>query len=191
MAALALSACGSSTKPEASGSPSPSATATPTPTVDARPTPASSKGPARNIPKPVLPEAAKKNTEAGFKAFTQYWFDTVTYALETGDSQPLKKISKPDCKICNGYIDRAAKISAGAGWEIAPQWTLRGFVANMKLDPLGQAAAHFLLEESASTRFDKDGKVLKSYKASSSEDPRVIYAVFDGSGWRTAQAGNA
>ncbi|WP_229232072.1 DUF6318 family protein [Sinomonas cyclohexanicum] len=189
---LGLTACGSgSAGPDAQGAASASASGTPTPTVDSRPTPASSTGPARNLPKPELPAAARENTEAGFRAFTQYWFDTITYALETGDTEPLKAASKPDCKICNGYLDRAVKVSSGEGWESGPRWRVQDFRSTLKLDPLGQAIGYFLLDESASTRFGKAGEVLKSYEASSSTDPRAIYAIHGPSGWMTTQAGNA
>src|SRR5437899_770958 len=83
LALLLLSACGSS--PGTGAAPSVTASPSPPPSVDSRPTPASSKGPARNVPKPELPEAAKQNTKEGFAAFTQYWFDTIAYSLETAD----------------------------------------------------------------------------------------------------------
>ncbi|MDQ4489089.1 DUF6318 family protein [Sinomonas sp. ASV486] len=193
-AALGLTACGGNA--DAGASPSASGAAgtssgTPTPAVDTRPTPASSTGPARNLPKPEMPAAARENTKAGFEAFTQYWFDTVTYALETGDAEPLRAISKPDCKICNGYLVRATNVSTGDGWESAPRWAVRDFTSTLKLDPLGQAVGYFIMDESASTRFGKTGEVLKTYEQTSGNEPRAIYAIHDGIGWKTAQAGNA
>jgi hypothetical protein len=193
--ALALSACSGGADAESpvspTGSASASATATPTPTADPRPTPASSTGPARNLPKPELPAAAKENTKAGFEAFTQYWFDTVTYALETGDTGPLKAISKPDCKICNGYIARADKVAGGNGWNIGPRWTVKGFSTTLKLDPLGQAMGYFLIDESAATQYSRNGAVAKSQQSLSDDAPKAIYAIYANGKWLTAQAGNA
>ncbi|AMM32020.1 hypothetical protein SA2016_1340 [Sinomonas atrocyanea] len=193
--ALALSGCSGGADAESQGpptaSPSASATATPTPSVDSRPTPASSTGPARNLPKPEMPAAAKENTKAGFEAFTQYWFDAVTYALETGDTAPLKAISKPDCKICNGYIARADRVAGGNGWNVGPRWTVKGFSSTLKLDPLGQALGYFLIDESAATQYSRDGSVAKSQQALSDDAPKAIYAIYANGKWLTTQAGNA
>jgi hypothetical protein len=104
---LALNACAVESPASSSA---PSATADAPPTPDPRPTPASSKGPARNLPRPVLPESAKQNTKEGFEAFTQYWFDTIRYARETGDVTPLKEASQKSCKMCQFQIDKASQI---------------------------------------------------------------------------------
>lgn len=187
---LGLTACGAGTSgPEAQGTPSAGASGTPAP--DARPTPASSTGPARNLPKPELPAAAKENTEAGFKAFTQYWFDTVTYALETGDTGPLKAVSKADCKICNGYLRRADQVATGNGWNIGPRWTVEDFTSTLKLDPLGQAVGYFLIRESAASKYASNGSMTESQAPISDDEPKAIYAVHDGHRWVTSQAGNA
>jgi hypothetical protein len=193
--ALALSACSGGADAESQGPPtgpaSASSTATPTPTADSRPTPASSTGPARNLPRPQLPAAAKENTKAGFEAFTQYWFDTVTYALETGDTGPLRAVSKPDCKICNGFAEEAQKSNSDGKWTVPTKWTVRSFHSDLKLDPLGQARGLFLADETASTDFHADGSVATARPAQRDETARDIYAIHDGKGWRVSQAGTA
>lgn len=193
--ALALSACGGKVDVQAQDSPTASAsatsTATPTPTVDPRPTPASSTGPARNLPKPELPAAAKENTKAGFEAFTQYWFDTVTYALETGDTAPLKAVSKPDCKICNSYIGRSERVANRQGWNVGPRWVVSGFYSDLKLDPLGQAVGYFTLDESSSRQFDETGTPTKALDGGRAEGAKVLYAKYSDGKWTTSEAGRA
>lgn len=193
--ALALSACSGRADTESqvspTGSASASATAPPTPTADPRPTPASSTGPARNLPKPELPAAAKENTKAGFEAFTQYWFDTVTYALETGDTGPLKAISKPDCKMCASYIDSGKTAKANGGWRVGPKWTISDFVTDMKLDPLGQTVAYFSMAESASQVVGSDRKVSKSRPGGKLKNAQALYAKFENGAWLTSEAGTA
>ena len=49
-----------------------SATATPTPTPVYKP--ADAKGRAQNVPVPVKPALADKNSKEGVEAFTKYWF---------------------------------------------------------------------------------------------------------------------
>lgn len=193
-AALGLTACGGNA--DAGASPSASGAAgtssgTPTPAVDPRPTPASFAGPARNLPKPELPAAAKENTEAGFAAFTQYWFDTITYGLETGDTAPLKAISKSDCKICNGYVARADRVSAGDGWNVGPRWTVKGFTSDLKLDPLNQAVGYFLIDETSSFQFTNQGSASKSRGKANDNGAKAIYGIHDGTRWITSEAGSA
>jgi hypothetical protein len=189
--ALALSACGGSTQPNASGTPSATETPSPTPTVDTRPTPASSTGPARNILKPELPESAKQNTGEGFEAFTQYWFDTITYALETGDTAPLKAASTEECKMCNSFIDEASKDFSEGSWNVGPKWQVVSFQPHMALDPLGQVVGYFQLEESPSAKYTKDGTPVLNGEGRPAQGAEAIYAKFEGGQWLVSEAGGA
>lgn len=189
---LGLTACGSGLGgPGAQGAASASASGTPTPTVDSRPTPASSTGPARNLPKPELPAAARENTEAGFRAFTQYWFDTVTYALETGDTAPLKAISLDSCKMCASYISSASTARSDGGWRVGPRWTLVDFSSDMKLDPMGQAVGYFSMKESQSHVISADGSVGKSRAGGMVDGAQSMYAKFENGAWLASEAGMA
>jgi hypothetical protein len=180
---LVLVACGPAASPEPSSS-------TP-PAQDLRPTQASSLGPARNLPKPVLPEAARQNTKEGFEAFTQYWFDTITYGLETGDSEPLREVSLPDCKMCNGYIADAGQVARGERRHVGPRWTVSSFEPNMILDPNRNAIAYFFLHESPSQEYGLKGELLKNRAPAPDPDPKVIHATFKDGHWFAADAGQA
>ncbi|MBX7445753.1 MULTISPECIES: DUF6318 family protein [unclassified Arthrobacter] len=83
----------------------PSASATPTPTPSAAYKPADASGPAQNVPVPVLPEVAKTETKEGAEAFTKYWYETLSYAYETGNSRKLENVSGPGCVFCKGLKD--------------------------------------------------------------------------------------
>ncbi|WP_420821093.1 DUF6318 family protein [Sinomonas gamaensis] len=181
---LPLNACAVESPASSSA---PSATADAPPTPDPRPTPASSKGPARNLPRPVLPESAKQNTKEGFEAFTQYWFDTITYALETGDSAPLKESSLPDCKICNDYIERSASLKTSGSWAVGPIWKTEDIQVDMRADSRGQISAYFFLIEADSVEYSTDGSVRKTTPRSSSEDPFSVRAIHQDLGWRIAE----
>ena len=191
---LALSGCGGPGQAAPSlsaGAASAANTSSPPPSPDPRPTPASSTGPARNLPKPVLPEVAKQNTKEGFEAFTQYWFDTITYGLETGDSSPLREASLPDCKMCNGYIADAEKVARGEGWYVGPRWKISSFDANMILDPYRRAMAYFFLEESPSQDYGASGDLVENRAPTPDRDPKVIHATFKEGLWLAAEAGQA
>ena len=90
----------SSSSPEApSPSPSPSAVYKP----------ASAEGPAENVPLPVMPEEAKVESKEGLIAFARHWYDLANYGYETGDVEPLKAISGPDCTACSGLYSSIGK----------------------------------------------------------------------------------
>jgi hypothetical protein len=66
---------------------------------------------------PPLPPEATEQTPEGAVAFTQWWFDTLNYATETGDTESLRAASDPDCSTCNNYISEIEG-AYGAGGSI-------------------------------------------------------------------------
>lgn len=122
-AALMLAGCagpapGPAASPESTQSAAASASPSPTPTLTAAPAykPASASGPAQNVPVPVLPAVAKTKTKEGLEAFARYWFAVLSYAYETGDVEPLKAVSGPECAFCNGLVKNVSNAWAGEKW---------------------------------------------------------------------------
>lgn len=72
-----------------------------TPTESATPEPATSTSAAKNIPAPEMPDAMKKNDQAGLEAALEYWWETEHYLKATGDPEPMKQVSMEDCVLCN------------------------------------------------------------------------------------------
>ncbi len=116
-AALLMSGCGGD-KP--SGEPS----GTPT-TASLSPTPTAT-GPVA----PVLPEAAKVNDDAGAKAFVEYWFAAVTYAMQTGDTKPFMAVSTDECAICANLEREIAGVYGAGGRYDGADWRLSRGLAN-------------------------------------------------------------
>ncbi|WP_336853953.1 DUF6318 family protein [Sinomonas albida] len=189
---VTLSACSSVPADAAqSEAPSPASPASSPSAPDPRPTAASSNGPARNAPKPELPESAKTNTKEGFAAFTQYWFDTITYALATNNPDAIRAVSKPDCGVCNVYVAEAQAAKDANGWADGPSWTVHEFTTNMSRDHLDRTLGWFLLDESASVKYDSSGNVLRARKGGNDGNPKEIYGVYQDGRWFTAQAGQS
>ncbi|MFJ6077228.1 DUF6318 family protein [Pseudarthrobacter sp. NPDC092419] len=122
-AALLLGGCaGAAPEPAASPDTTQSGTTSvsvsPTATATAMPAykPASAKGPAQNVPLPVLPAVAKTETKEGLEAFTKYWFAVLSYAYETGDVELLKGVSGPDCAFCNGLVKNVSNAWKDDKW---------------------------------------------------------------------------
>ncbi|MET3349961.1 UNVERIFIED_ORG: hypothetical protein ABID57_001640 [Arthrobacter sp. UYEF1] len=126
VSALLLTGCNPGGDPNSggtsSGAPTASSTASPSPTPTATPVyvPASASGRAQNVPVPVLPEVAKKETKEGLEAFARHWYATLTYAYETGDMKPLESISRPTCVSC------ARVKEVVEGWHSGGQWIAGG-----------------------------------------------------------------
>lgn len=107
---MVLSACtpappgpGATTPPGNTSSTTGATTPVPTmapPTIVPVYKPATAKGPAQNVPVPVLPSKAKEFSKEGLIAFTEYWYQTLGYAFETGDPSPMMTISDPGCLTC-------------------------------------------------------------------------------------------
>lgn len=84
------------------------ATATAAPSDAPQPVykPATDQGPAENVPIPVMPALAKEFSKEGLIAFTEYWYQTLGYAFETGNPEPMMAVSDPECKTC-GAMQKA------------------------------------------------------------------------------------
>ena len=127
---LALTGCTADDDPpettagpaSASTSPAPGATTAATAKTTAAPIykPATDLGPAQNVPVPVLPEKAKEFSEEGLIAFTEYWYQTLGYAFETGDPAPMMAITGPSCATCE-----AIRVAVGP-WHSDGRWIVGG-----------------------------------------------------------------
>ena len=65
--------------------------------------------------KPELPEAAKENTERGAELTAEYVIETLTYAWNTGDTQPFADITETGAKFHDSTIDSINAFYAN-GW---------------------------------------------------------------------------
>lgn len=142
-----------SATPSATAKPSatPSVTATPSATPSPTPTPteddkdysgvakidqydysvgkyeeATADHPARNVPLPVMPEAMKKDSAAGFAAALGFFSATVDYLIRTGDTQYLKMVSTDESTLTElqKYADRTKEGEANKTWYLEPNTTL-------------------------------------------------------------------
>ncbi|MCC3269948.1 DUF6318 family protein [Arthrobacter gengyunqii] len=95
----------SSSSASATNSSGPIESATPStaPAPAAAYKPATAEGPAENVPLPIMPELAKRESKEGLIAFGAYWFSLLNYGYETGDASPVKALSTPECQLCELY----------------------------------------------------------------------------------------
>lgn len=123
---LALSGCSNGDAPPGeptSGAPSsasPSASVTPSASPSPKPKPvykpADAKGRAQNVPVPVKPALADKNSKEGLEAFSKYWYSLLNYAFETGDLSRVKSITGSSCAMCSKIFPGAVKWNSNGKW---------------------------------------------------------------------------
>lgn len=122
LSCVGLVACGTG---PAGPSPSPppttpaSATASPSPSAVAKPVykPATATSKALNVPVPVMPEAAKRETPEGAKAFVGYWVAMLSYAYETGDVRRLRSLAASTCTSCDSIPADIEHEASAYSWQ--------------------------------------------------------------------------
>ena len=127
----ATSVSSESASPDGSSSASPSAS--PSGTYE----PATETSPAKNVPVPEMPEAAKEPTQEGLEAAVEYWWETDAYLKSTGESDPMGKISTNGCKLCIGQFSMWEEIYEAGGWAVTEGTNVDLGTAEMAPDDAG------------------------------------------------------
>lgn len=78
--------------------------------------PATLEHPARNVPRPVMPEAAKAETEEGAQAFLNYRADAQWYAFQTGDTSLVRELTSSSCERCQNQFARIEENFSKDSW---------------------------------------------------------------------------
>ncbi|MFE4833786.1 DUF6318 family protein [Arthrobacter sp. NPDC056691] len=196
---LALSSCSGGGDPQAgptastvaspaqsaSGSASPSATPTPKPTPVYKP--ADAKGRAQNVPVPVKPALADKNTKEGVEAFTKYWFQTLSYAYETGNTKLMEVGSGPDCRFCNGLRDNIKNAWQGKQWIVGGKIQTPSVSGLYKKERTSQQATVQVIQQEI-TIYKGDGTPFPDVTKQTNTGSQAVLQ-FDSSGWTVIDLG--
>jgi predicted small secreted protein len=187
VSALLLTGCNSGGDPNSGGtssvSPSASASPSPTPTATAAYVPASASGRAQNVPVPVLPEVAKTETKEGLEAFVSYWYSTLSYAYETGDTKPLTAVTGGGCANCEsarGII---------ANWYVDGRWLEGGKIVTPAIETTftvaadGNYQAIAQVQQSQLRAYKADGSMSESV-VPSSDVAQIFMAIYTPAGWQ-------
>ena len=86
--------------------------------------------------KPELPDEAKENTERGAEAAAEHYLALLTYAWNTGDTQPFADMSSPTSEFANGYINDIDERYAN-GWTYGLESKVTQILAIKPLDANG------------------------------------------------------
>ena len=142
--------------------------------------------------KPELPEEAKQNTERGAELAAEYLLDTLTYAWNTGDTQPFGNISDRNDNFRNDFISGINSLYS-RGWSYDNRITIDHILrvdpqaANDGDIPPNSVLVVLLATTSAGTTC-RDQKVI-----SSPDESQIVFALLmtwrDGT-WIETQGGS-
>jgi hypothetical protein len=135
--------------PAASGSGSASATPSATPTTKPTPVykPADAKGRAQNVPVPVKPAVADKNTKEGLEAFTKYWFALLNYGYETGDLTSWSALTANSCTFCSNVKTSVSVGYRDGRWQVGGRLTTPSVQSNFKPNSTSQQVLVQVIQE--------------------------------------------
>ena len=84
--------------------------------------------------KPELPEEAEENTERGAELAAEYLLDTLSYAWNTGDTQPFANITEPGEEFREGHIKNINALYRN-GWMYGNRVTVTNIVSVLPVSP--------------------------------------------------------
>jgi hypothetical protein len=147
--------------PATSGSGSASATPSATPTPKPTPVykPADAKGRAQNVPVPVKPALADKNTKEGLEAFAKYWYALLNYGFETGDLSPIRSITGASCAMCGKIFPGVVKWNSSGRWVEGASIKVQAAQSKFVEVVPGQRQVAIQSEQEAGTLRNADGSV--------------------------------
>jgi len=87
------------------------------------PEPSSSSTPDPTATPPPLPEAATVESTEGAAAFVDYYLEVLNYAAHTGDTDPVRDLSGPECGSCDNYISTVSGIYEDGGRVVGGDWS--------------------------------------------------------------------
>ncbi|MBO1268302.1 DUF6318 family protein [Arthrobacter cavernae] len=190
-AALVLSGCQGGSTPATTDSTTASPTTSATPTPSATPTaaykPADAKGKAQNVPVPVMPELAKENTKEGLEAFVGYYFQSLSYAYETGDTQLVSAATSGTCTFCSTLTDSVTSNTKDGRWMVGGKLTTP-VVESLWTGEPGSQQAKVQVLQTAIEYFDADGSVGQP-SSPAINDAAAVIARYENNSWIVSDMG--
>lgn len=139
--------------------------------------PASAEGPAQNVPKPVMPEVMKEETQEGAEAAVKYFWETVYYMQQTGDAGLEQEISGPTCKFCEHHKNSIMKLYGDGGWMVSETATIHSAITRPSKNGY---TSTILLNMSKEEFFEKSGdEIAVSMSDSEDKAPWIAQSRYD------------
>ena len=137
-----------------------------------------------------MPESAKENTKEGLEAFTGYWTSLISYAYETGDTQPMKAVAEPTCSSCISWAADATDANWESGWAVGGKISVVEFSTDFQPLADKSISSWVTFRQEALTLYSRDGAIKNQVEAGQSA-PLEVLAKYEDGAWRIVNAGTA
>jgi hypothetical protein len=161
-AALALSGCGAN--------------------APAAPSAASTAAGSEATAPEAIPGMDEKSA-GGLSATTYYYFEAMTYALQTGKTEPMLAVTA-DCETCTEAADAIAKVYADGGHIEGGQPKPQNVKALGKIDARGKLSAVVPFMQDAQSTYDAAGKVAEQTEWDNDGTIYTITGAFADGAWK-------
>ncbi|TWG95920.1 hypothetical protein L615_004600000150 [Nocardioides sp. J9] len=132
---------------------------------------------------PALPDAARKATKAGARAFISYYWDLINYAQVTGDVKALKRVSGPTCEGCRRATKAVENLYSDGGHAEGGEYALTiEKVKRLTASGSPPGAEAFIRVRNAEQRIIRGSDVETSAPKTSRF---VTYLIWVDGAWRT------
>ena len=130
-----------------------------------------------------MPELAKEKSKEGLEAFAKYWFSLVNYGYETGDTNPVKELSGPECELCQEFYVGMEKGYEGDDWVQGGTLSIVALGTKFVLTPEGRYQVILSIKEADSYDRGPNGVLYKEHIASEYSFAQIMEATYIDGGW--------
>ncbi|MEZ2389323.1 DUF6318 family protein [bacterium RCC_150] len=184
MLTLSLAGCSGNSGPSPSTGAASRPTSSPAPSYK----PADSKGKAENVPRPVMPAEAKAHTREGLQAFMKHWVGLLSYAYETGNTDPLFEVTGGGCTSCKNMQNVVSDAYADGKWIVGAQMKFISADSAMVTNQYGQISGVVIMQQDVANFLNADGSV-RSTSGGESAKPNLFLVVPRDKGWELGDIG--
>jgi len=133
---------------------------------------------------PVMPAEARGSDQASAKAFVRYWFDVFNYAVNTGDSVRLMRLSASECVTCKAFRRNIRRAYADGGHVRAMGWTPTSI---RPLEKFEEPTFALRVRQGEEEHLDAGGEVVRHFSGRSRS--MTIRLTQQGSSWLVGELG--
>ncbi|OIJ35197.1 hypothetical protein BK826_09045 [Rothia kristinae] len=194
--ALLLSGCGGESGGEVVGTADPRASTSTSAGSGASPS-ASSTGyekatpehPARNVPVPTLPDVGREETEAGARAFLQYWADSLNYLLQTGDPQYVREAMSADNDQFTKVMENYERFYREGKWSVGTEQQIDIKAQELTKNPDGEWMINVSLNRTPGKIYSRSGVDEEIAGQDFNNQPLEAYLTRDQGVWKLSGFG--
>jgi len=130
---------------------------------------------------PDLPLAAASRDQPGAQEFVKFWFAVLTYAQQTGDTEPVSAVTSPSCTQCRAAFETIRAAYAGGGSLRGGVYVVRSVAVNDLLN-LERPVYEATVDRGARSTVDRNGSLRDTLPALSFSN--CIMVLEWNNGWR-------